>query len=162
MERLLIALDCMPGCRRIIEYLARVLKGSTNCGFVLFHILPTVSPDKLRMDAVQRIERIHVARPDLGGYFWKEDDERNMDKTFVQARKILTDAGFPDEVITTYFAVESGDLADIILRTAAELDCSSIILGRRRISRMKQLLLGRVSGSTLRLAKGAAVWVIEC
>ena len=67
MERFLIALDCMPGCLKIIDYTVRVLNGAQHFEFVIFHILPTVSPDKLRMDEVQRIEHRHAGRPDLGG-----------------------------------------------------------------------------------------------
>ncbi|MEN6438699.1 MAG: universal stress protein [Syntrophobacter sp.] len=161
MERLLVAIDCMSGCQQIFQYLVRVLMGTRNCRFYLFHILPTVSPDKLRMDALQRIERMHATRPDLAGYFWKEEDEKRMDRNFEQAREILIEGGFPEEAIVSHFGVESGDLADIILQKAAELGCSTIILGRRRYGRVKEFLLGSVSGTVLRLARGTSIWVIE-
>ena len=40
MERFLIALDCMPGCLKIIDYMVRVLNGTQHFEFVIFHILP--------------------------------------------------------------------------------------------------------------------------
>lgn len=158
---MLVAIDCMSECQRIFHYLVRVLRGTRNCRFVLFHILPTVSPDKLRMDALQRIERLHAGRPDLAGYFWREGDEKKMDRNFAQARETLIEGGFPEDTIVTDFGVESGDLADIILQKAAELGCSTIVLGRRRYGRVKEFLLGSTSGTVLRLARGTSVWVIE-
>lgn len=162
MERFLIALDCTPNCcTRIVDYMVRVLKGTGHCEFALFHILPTASPDKLRMDEVQRIERIHSARPDLDGYFWRMDDEKAMLRCFSQAEEGFVSGGFPREAVSTHFRVESGDLADIILAKAAELRCSTIVLGRRRLSRVKEFLLGSVSSAVLKGSRSTAVWVVE-
>ncbi len=161
MERFLIALDCTPDRLRMVDYMVRVLKGATHCEFVFFHILPTASPDKLRMGEVQRIERVHAIRPDLDGYFWREEDSENMTRYFDRAREVLVGNGFPKHLISSQFSVESGDLADIILEKAAEFGCSTIVLGRRRLSRVKVFLLGSVSSAVLRMARGVAVWVVE-
>jgi len=161
MERFLIALDCMPDCLKIVDYMNRVLNGTEHCEFTLFHILPTSSPDKLRMENVQRIEQIHATRPDLDGYFWRSEDEKKMERCFSDAREKLVARGFPDASITSGFGVESGDLADIILAKAADLGCSTIVLGRKRLGRVKEFLLGSVSSTVLRMARGSAVWVIE-
>ena len=111
MERFLIALDCMPGCLKIIDYIVRVLNGAQHFEFVIFHILPTESPDKLRMDEVQRIEHMHAARPDLAGYFWREEDEKKMTHCFVEAKEKLVLGGFQPESVSSDFGVESGDMA---------------------------------------------------
>jgi nucleotide-binding universal stress UspA family protein len=160
MERVLIALDCQPDSVKIIDYTARVLKGAKNCEFKILHILPTASPDKLRMDEVQRIEHMHIARPDLAGYFWKEEDEKLMANCFTEAKERLVLGGFRPESISSFFAVESGDIPEIILTKAAELGASTVVLGRRHPSLMKELLLGSVSTSVIKSAHGLAVWVI--
>ena len=101
MERFLIALDCMPGCLKIVDYTVRVLDGTQHFEFVIFHILPTVSPDKLRMDEVQRIEHRHADRPDLAGYFWREEDEKNMAQCFAKAKEKLVLGGFRPESVSS-------------------------------------------------------------
>jgi len=161
MERLLICVDSEQESKRIISYLVRVLNGSRGCAFCLFHVLPTTSPDKLRMETVQRIERIHTQRPDLEGYFWEEQDQKAMEQSFRLARTMLMENGFPEESISSHFVVEWGDIPVIILRKASELGCSTIVLGRRRLGRVKELLLGSVSSTVLRLARGLTVWVVE-
>jgi nucleotide-binding universal stress UspA family protein len=161
MERFLIALDCQPDCVKIIDYMVRVLQGTQDCEFKIFHILATASPDKLRMEEVQRIEHVHAARSDLAGYFWKKEDEKTMERCFAQAMEKLLIGGFRPESVLSLFAVQSGDMAEIILAKAAELGCATIVLGRRRPSLVKALLLGSVSASVVKSARGPAVWVIE-
>ena len=161
MEPFLIALDCQTDCTKIIDYMIRVLKGTQDCEFKILHILATTSPDKLRMEEVQRIEHMHAGRPDLAGYFWKKEDERAMERCFAQVGEKLVLGGFRPEAVLSLFAVQSGDLAEIILAKAAELGCSTIVLGRRRSGMVKQLLLGSVSTSVVKSARGLTVWVIE-
>ena len=160
MERFLIALDCQPDCLKVVDYMVGVLKGTEHCEFKFLHILKAASPDKLRMDEVQRIEHMHVARPDLAGYFWKDEDEKIMAKCFDEAREKLVAGGFRPESVSSFFAIESGDMASIILAKANELGCSTVVLGRRHPSMVKELLLGSVSTSVIKSARGAAVWVI--
>ena len=160
MERVLIALDCLPDCLKTVEYVTRVLKGAGHCEFALFHVLPTASPDKLRREEVQRIEQVHSARPDLAGYFWKNEDEKNMQLFFDEAARTLVNSGFARELISFYFGVESGDVAEIIRAKAIELGCSTVVLGRRRLSRVKEFLVGSVSCTVLRMTRGSAVWVV--
>ena len=161
MERILIALDCQPGCLTIVDYMVRVLKGAQDCEFKIFHVLATASPDKLRMDEVQRIEHVHAARQDLSGYFWKAEDEKIMERCFFLATEKLVVGGFRPESVFSLFAIQSRDMAEIILAKAAELGCSTIVLGRRHPSLVRELLLGSVSTSIVKSARGLAVWVIE-
>ncbi len=161
MERLLIALDCQPDCLKVVDYVVRILKGTQGCEFVIFNILPTASPDKIRMEEVRRIEHVHAARPDLAGYFWKEEDEKNTTRYFAQAKEKLIIAGFSQDLISYLFSVESGDMAEIILAKAAELKCSTIVLGRRSSGSVKKFLLGSVSTSVFKLSRHSAIWFIK-
>jgi len=161
MERFLIALDCQPDSMKVVDYMVRVLKGAKDCEFKFLHILKAASPDKLRMGEVQRIEHLHAARPDLAGYFWKEEDEKIMANCFSEAKEKLVFGGFPPESVSSSFTIESGDLAEIILAKAAKLGCSTLVVGRRHPSIVKELLLGSVSRSVIKSARGSAVWVID-
>jgi nucleotide-binding universal stress UspA family protein len=161
MERFLIALDCSPNCLKVVEYVARILNGDGRFEFMVYHILPTTSPDKLRRGQVERIESIHPNRPDLAGYFWRGEDEQNMERCFSQAKEVLVGGGFQDERISFHYGVESGDLADIIIDKAVELRCTTIVLGRKQLSRVKEFFLGSVSSAVLKMSRGIAVWVIE-
>ena len=136
--------------------MVRVLKGAQHCEFMFFHILTTASPDKLRMDEVQRIEHMHTDRPDLAGYFWREENEKIMTHCFIEAKEKLVLGGFRPESVSSDFCVESGDMAGIILAKAAELGCSTMVLGRRHRSRVKKFLLGSVTTAVIKLARESA------
>ena len=84
-----------------------------------------------------------------------------MAHCFAQAKEKLVLGGFRPESISSEFCVESGDMAGIILAKAAELGCSTMVLGRRRLSRVKEFLLGSVSTAVIKSARESAIWVIE-
>ncbi|ABK15883.1 universal stress protein [Syntrophobacter fumaroxidans] len=161
MERFLIALDCTPGPLRSVHYVNRVLRGAVDSGFVLFHVLPTASPNLLKRAEVQRLESLQEESPRLRGYFWKREDEERMDRTFREARQLLIEGGFAESGIVTHFALESDEIAQIIFDAAREMGCSTVVVGRRRLSRVKELLLGSVSNSLVKLARGISVWVVD-
>ena len=54
-----------------------------------------------------------------------------------EAKEKLVLGGFRPESVSSFFVVESGDRAEIILTKAAELGCSTIVLGRRHLSLRK-------------------------
>jgi nucleotide-binding universal stress UspA family protein len=84
-----------------------------------------------------------------------------MTRCFAEAKEKLVLGGFAPESVSCSFGIESGYMADIILAKAAELRCSTIVLGRRRLSRVKEFLIGSVSSTIIKLARGSAVWVID-
>ena len=161
MEKFLIAVDCSRVSFKCIRYLNRVLKANSECEFVLFHVLPTASPNLLKIEEVHRIERLHAQAPHLSGYFWKKEDEDCMNRFFVEARQLLVAGGFDGSRISTHFGIQSADVSDIILDEAANLGCSTVVVGRRRTSRVRELLLGSVSSSVVRLGRFITVWVVE-
>ena len=104
MERFLIALDCTPGSLRSVHYVNRVLRGTVDSAFVLFHVLPTASPNLLKREEVRRLEGLQEESPHLRGYFWKREDEELMNRAFQEARQLLLQGGFEDSGIATHFA----------------------------------------------------------
>ena len=161
MERFLVAVDCSRVSLDCVRYLNRVLKGNSECEFVLFHVLPTASPNLLKIGEVHRIEALHTKAPHLSGYFWKKEDEDAMNRFFVAARQILIEGGFDPARIGTHFCVQSADVSDIILDQAANLGCSTIVVGRKTTSRVREFFLGSVTGSVVRMARFVTVWVVD-
>lgn len=161
MERLIVALDSAPNSLKSIHYLARILVPSVNLHMTLFHVIPTTSPDMLKEDELRHIERLHGQEPHLTGYFWKQEDEDRMKATFLEARRLLTTAGFDPSRINTRFAVQYDDVAQVIVKEAKSLRCSTVVVGRRGMGRVKEFLLGSVSSSVTRLARGMTVWVVD-
>ncbi len=161
MERLLIALDTAPDSLKSIHYLARLLCPSEQLQITLFHVIPTTSPDMLRSEEFRRIEGLQGEHPHLTGYFWRREDEERMESAFQEARRILGEAGFDASVIKTRFAAQYDDVAQVIVKEAKSLRCATVVVGRRGMGRVKEFLLGSVSSSVTRLARGMTVWVVD-
>lgn len=161
MEHFLVALDGTPGSLKTIHYLNRVIRGAPHTLLTLFHVLPLASQNLLRREDVQRIEKIQEDQPQLSGYFWTSEDEEKMNQSFREARSLLLEGGFSESRIRTHFGVQSSDVADVILQQAGALRCSTIVLGRRGLSRVREFFLGSVSNTVTRMARGMTVWVVD-
>ncbi|NLI81018.1 MAG: universal stress protein [Deltaproteobacteria bacterium] len=161
MESLLVALDKSPEALKSIHYIVRLLAPAQEIQFILFHVLPTTSPDMLKKEEMQRIEGLHSEHPHLSGYFWRREEQERMEKTFHEAKHLLLEAGFSESRIRTHFAVDFTDVAQIIVNEARRLECATIVLGRRGVGRVKEFLLGSVSSSTTRIGRGLTVWVVD-
>ena len=99
MERFLVAVDCSRVSLDCVRYLNRVLKGNSECEFVLFHVLPTASPNLLKIGEVHRIEALHTKAPHLSGYFWKKEDEDAMNRSTLSRKRCTF---FRDGVIISF------------------------------------------------------------
>jgi nucleotide-binding universal stress UspA family protein len=161
MERLLIALDSTSGSLKSIPYVNRILVKSGDFHLTLFHVIPTTSPDFLKKEEILRIEELHREAPRLSGYFWKDEDQRKMEETFREAKHSLLTAGFEESHIKTLFSVQYDDIAQVIVKEARSLGCSTIIVGRRGVGRVKEFILGSVSSSVTKIARGMTVWVVD-
>lgn len=161
MERFLIALDGTIASLHIVRYFCRLLGGGSNFHVTLFHVLPSVSPNLLKKEDVKRIERIHKENPHLDGYFWSDEDEARMETLFREAREMLIAAGMPPDHISVRFQVQSTETAVVILKEAEALGCSTIIMGRRGIGRVKEFILGSVSSSVVKMARDVNLWIVS-
>ncbi len=161
MERFLVALDNTAISLKSIFYLTRVLKGASHTHLTLCHVLPTASPNILTKEEVQRITQIHEEQPRLRGLYWLEEDESKMNMIYQKASEILLNGGFSPEQISRHFRVHSGEVAPVILDEAKHLDCSTIVLGRRGLSRVREFLWGSVSRSVARLSRDITVWIVD-
>jgi nucleotide-binding universal stress UspA family protein len=161
MEKLLLAVDGTPGSQKGVEYVARVLRGCPHVMLVLFHVVPSASPNLLAREQVRRVERLQEEHPHLAGVFWDRASEEKMERIFREAREVLVSRGFSEKQIQTRFAVRYGDVADVILQQARECECPSIVIGRRGLSRVKEFIQGSTSSKVTRMARHMTVWVVD-
>ena len=161
MEHLLIALDATPASMKCVRYAARLLGGAPTYRVTLFHVMGAAAPNLLTRDEVRRIEGLQGDHPHLRGFFWAAEDERRMREAFSEARGVLAGAGVPPERVSERFTVAPADVADAVLAAARDLGCTTIVLGRRGLGRVKEFFLGSVSTTVTRLARDLTVWVVD-
>ena len=110
---------------------------------------------------VKAIDARKAERPDLAGLYWRLEKEDKISKFFAQATKVLVQAGVQSDQIKSKFSVKKGEIADAILEEVELGRYDTLVLGRRGISRVKEVFQGSVSTKVVREARGCAVCVVE-
>lgn len=161
MNSFLLALDATPASLKVVKYVADIISNRPQKRIYLFHVLPITSPNLLTPEEIRRIEKIHEEVEYLSGLFWKREAEEKMNSLFSEAIRIFKLEGIPEEDIKTLFDVASETVANLILKHAKKLNCRTIVVGRRGLGRVKEILIGSTSSTVVRNAKGHTVWVVD-
>ncbi len=103
--------------------------------------------------------------------YFKTDEERsewiNRKKTEALSmldnyRRILVESGFGENNVESLAEVSScPSIADCILNARQRLNCDTLVVGRRGISKKEEFLFGSTSSKIVHSARHCAVWVIE-
>jgi nucleotide-binding universal stress UspA family protein len=147
-RHILIAVDGSENARRAVQYVADLLGGAPGFRAVLVSIIPEPTEDVFTADE---------DRQD-----WIRKYRSRVIAAFEDYRRLLLDAGFEEgkiEVVIDNMYCPS--IAECIINEQKKLGCSTIVLGRRGVSKREELLFGSTSNSILHAAKDCAVWVIE-
>ena len=161
LHNALIAVDGSRNSLRAVEYAGRVFAPNPEARLVLYHILPAISRMNLDKKEIKAIDARKAERPDLAGLYWQLEDEDKISKFFAQATKVLVQAGVQPEQIKSKFSVKKGEIADAILEEVKLGHYETLVLGRRGISRVKEVFQGSLSTKVVREARGCAVIVVE-
>jgi nucleotide-binding universal stress UspA family protein len=147
-KHILIAVDESENAKRAVQYVADLLAGAPGFRVVLVSIIPEPTEDFLAADE-DRQEWIRKCR--------------SRETAAVEDyRRLLHVSGFEEgqiEVVIDNMYCPS--VAECIINEQKKLGCSTIVLGRRGVSRREELLFGSTSNKILHEAKDCAVWVVE-
>ncbi len=154
-KRILVAFDDSDNAMRAVEFVAQSF--SPDHEITLFSVLPDTAT----------ICEMHS--PELTPYFLSqrdafcsiEDRKRDLVKEAVQrAKELLIQAGFDEKKI----AVKMETLKKGIARDIAnegQSGYSTIVLGRRGLSGIKEFFFGSVSQKVLNSAKNISILVVD-
>jgi len=144
-QRILIALDGSPSAVRAVEFVGNTVAGSSV-----------------------EIELIHAIRRqdwiEGGDYTFKEiekDFKTTVPFMFNCAIDRLVACGVSSENISTKLVTGVGSRAGAIVETAKQGNFSTIVVGRRGISKIQEFFLGRVGYKVIQTAKRHSVWVVN-
>ena len=161
LHNVLIAVDGSRNSRRAVEYAGRVFAPNPEARLVLFQILPAISRMNLDKEEIKTIDSRKAERPDLAGLYWRAEDEEEMNKFFGEAKDLLVKTGVKPDQIKSKFGVKKAEIADGILEEAELGNYDTLILGRRGLSRVREVFSGSVSTKVVREARSCAVIVVE-
>ena len=146
----LLCVDNSENALRAVDHVGFMLSG-TECPLVLFHTkrkLKRFVPEEILKEA-----------PELEA-LWKDVDGEKFAPFLEKAKEILFQAGITKEQLTVKIVDGSKNPASDIKRAAHRYDCGTIVLGRRGLTGIKELVMGSVTRKILQDFSSMAVWIV--
>lgn len=163
LEKILVSIDGTEASQKAIDYLTKMSGIIKHCEITLFHVLPSVPPEMLEDGGSENpdVERELKEERDEEIDKWEDQLKAETKKVFEDSKKRLLDSGMGKDQIKTKISVRSADIGKDIVDTAQKGGYSTIVVGRRGVSFLKELALGSISYRVVKLAKDCTVWVVH-
>lgn len=147
-RHILVALDESENSKRALLYVADYLGGVPGFRLTLLHVIPTPPADYFDTDEARAA--------------WLQTEQQRMQGVLEQYRTILIQSGFKKNKVDLLIEQRHmPSLADSIIDIQKQLNCCTIVLGRRGISKQEEFIFGSTSNRILHTRKNCAIWVIE-
>ncbi|OGW33404.1 MAG: hypothetical protein A2X59_00175 [Nitrospirae bacterium GWC2_42_7] len=144
----LIAVDESENAKRAVLYVADLLGQLPGIRVTILNIIPEPSEDYFATDA----ERVK----------WIEDQKLKAIQILENFQAILIRSGFKKNKVVIDIEVKyCPSVAECILDKKKELNCYTVVIGRRGISKKEEFIFGSTSNKILHSAKNCAIWVVE-
>jgi nucleotide-binding universal stress UspA family protein len=154
-----MCLDNSEGAMTAVKHLSSIL-GSTAAGeIIFFHAVRGFGGLRKFIRDVFTSEGDQAAIEDL-------EKELNtaaatLQPSFERAGAELFAAGVDPSRVTRKIVHGAGNSGNTIIEEAEKLGVDTIVVGRRGISRVEEIVMGRVSTKVIHLAKQMTVWVVS-
>jgi len=150
LRKMLLAVDGSENCRRAVDYVG-TFAAATGVEVTLFSVVRDFKLQLLDV-STPRGEEIEIKL--------LEEVERDIRSMIDSYRERLEQAGVKGTRISTKHKLRSQTRAGDILEEASKGNYGTLIIGRRGLSAIQELPLGRVATKVLHRAKGTAVWIV--
>lgn len=155
-RRILIAVDESKNSMKAVNYVAR---GMHPTGTVtLFSVIPSPAA-ACGLDSPSLTP---LFKENKQAFCAIEDTKKDRVKAFMEkAKKVLVEAGFPSKNVAVKIRRKKVGIARDILKEAGEGKYTTLVIGRRGLSGIKQFMFGSVSNKVVNLAKTISVVVVD-
>ena len=147
-RNILIAADESDNSRRAVQYVANLLGGVKKFKVTVLHVIRELEEDFFPTETEKEK--------------WYQDYRRKADLMLEEYRRMLVDAGFDSEDVSTRSTVRyCPSMAECILAERDNLEYGTLVIGRKGLSHKEEFLFGSISGKIVRTARNCTVWVVE-
>lgn len=144
----MIAADESDNSRRAVLYVGSMLGGVKGFKVTVLHVIREPEEDFFPEEAEKEK--------------WYQEQGRKAEIMLEEYRRMLVDAGFDAEDVSVRSTLRyCPSMAECILTERDKLEYSTLVVGRKGLSRKEEFLFGSISGKIVRTARNCSVWVVE-
>ena len=169
-RRILIGVDDSEASRRAVAYVGRMTAGMSDVRIRLFNVLPPVPGSLLEHGGAEDPEKERRIEEELHAEMdsFIERARQDAHELFDRMKAVLTEHGVRSDDIDTQTFVERieivGDIKEVvsdILEVAQADDFDTIVIGRGRLSRWREMFRHHVSDGLVRQGHDLCIWVVS-
>ena len=153
-KKILLAVDDSIHSRRTLDYAARMRSVIPQLTVTLFHVQPSISQFLL-----EEAKRSLPAQAELKKIILKNDEAAQA--LLARYKDALLRAGMPEETIQLASSPRQLGLAQDILDYAQNRWFDAILVGRRGISGLQQMVMGSVTSSLIENSRVIPIWLVD-
>jgi nucleotide-binding universal stress UspA family protein len=156
-RKLLVVVDESPATRKALEYVAQMVAGRDDFQICLAHSLVAQPPELVEFRGAER-SRLSAYKDR-----WKLSDERTEHRVLKRANAILREGGIEGAAVEAHSCnlVDGTRATRAILELAREKKCDTIVVGRKSLSWLSELIDGNPAEELVNKGKGFTIWVVE-
>ena len=153
-KKILIAIDASIHSRHALDYALQLSATIKKIDFVLFHVQPMIS-----LFLVEEAMRRSKARQELDRLY---ANNRKFSITLLEDCKArLIKNGIPADSIETKTIPRIDGIAEDVVAFAEAGSYDAILMGRRGIGGLQELLMGSVTANVLANSQVTPVWIVD-
>ncbi len=153
-KKILLAVDDSAHSRRTLDYAAALRSVIPQLTVMLFHVQPGISQFLL-----EEAKRSSLAQGELKKILLKNEEAAKA--LLGRQKDSLLRAGFPEAAVQTATSPRILGLAKDILDRAQSNLFDAVLVGRRGISGLQQMLLGSVTSSLIENSRLIPIWLVD-
>jgi nucleotide-binding universal stress UspA family protein len=147
-KNILIAVDDSENARRAVSYVSQLLAGVKGFKILILHVISQPEEDYFSTSAEKES--------------WLSNYQLKVDVMLEDYRQILLREGFdPDDIRVQSTLRYCPSLSECILTEHDKTQYSTIVIGRKGLSRSEEFLFGSISNKIVNHARNCTVWVVE-
>jgi nucleotide-binding universal stress UspA family protein len=156
-SKLLIVVDESAATQKALRYVAQMVAGRTNVGVCLAHSL-VAQPRQLVEFRGEEKGRLRAYKSR-----WISSDDMTEQRTLARANAVLRQGGLDRGAIEAHFCflIDGTQATQEILKLARARGCDTVVLGRKSLSWLGQLIHGDPAEDLVRRGKGFTIWIVE-
>jgi nucleotide-binding universal stress UspA family protein len=155
LKKILIAVDGSPYSTHSLRYLGQLFQQLPEIHFHLLSLVPASSAGSAAKDWLTEAELLNTVSPATRNLL------ATQKKYMLQATDTLKRLGIAEEQVHTSVRLSPRSVAQDIIHEARQGKYDALLIGRRGIGKLEEMIMGSVSATILEKCHDVPLWIID-